>query len=135
MHGFFSSQGHSGHVWFDADGRPATQAFLSSSTCARVKQYEKDPDAAGLDEVVAVHTVTHESEHLAGVRAEDVAECRALQQDREVMAALGARPDVARAQVLRYLTEVYPRLPQDYVSAQCAAGGALDLTPGDGRWP
>jgi hypothetical protein len=135
MHGFFSSQGHSGHVWFDANGQPAKQAFLSSSTCSRVKDYQRDPNGAGVDQVVAVHTVTHEAEHLAGVQAEDVAECRAMQADAAVLVALGASPDTAHSQVLTYLSGVYPRLSDGYVSARCTDGGELDLSPGDGRWP
>ena len=135
LHGFFSSQGHPGHVWFDAAGQPEREAFLSSSTCSRVKQYQRDPAAAGLDQVVAVHTVTHEAEHLAGVQAEDVAECRAVQADTAVLVALGASRQQARAQVLSYLAGVYPRLSEGYVSAECVDGGGLDLSPGDGRWP
>ncbi|WP_426563730.1 hypothetical protein ACPPVT_20955 [Angustibacter sp. McL0619] len=135
LHGFFSSQGHPGHVWFDENGTPASQAFLSSSTCSRVKAYQRDPASAGIDEVVAVHTVTHEAEHLSGVQSEGVAECRAMQADAAVMVALGARPETAQAQVRSYLGLIYPRLPDEYRGAQCVDGGALDLSPGDGSWP
>jgi hypothetical protein len=135
MHDFFSSTGHPGHVWFDAAGHPASEAFLSQQTCADVKAYRERPDAATLAEVVAVHTVTHEAEHLAGVRDEATAECRALQADAAVLVAFGADPATARAQVGAYLTQVYPRLAGDYVSEQCRAGGQLDRTPEDHVWP
>jgi hypothetical protein len=135
LHGFFSSKGRPGHVWFDASGRPEREAFLSSSTCSGVKDYLRDPAAAGLEQVTAVHIVTHEAEHLAGVRAEDVAECRAIQADAAVLVALGASAQEARAQARSYLAGVYPRLSGEYVSADCVDGGRLDQSPGDGRWP
>ena len=135
LHGFFSSQGHSGHVWFDADGQPAHEAFLSSSTCSRVKAYRRDPAGATLEQVTAVHIVTHEAEHLGGARVEAVAECSALQADAQVLVALGADPTVARAQVRSYLTGVFPRLDTDYASPDCRQDGPLDRTPGDGAWP
>jgi hypothetical protein len=124
MHDFWSSQGHVGHVWFDADGGPANDAFLSSGTCAAVKRWQHRPAAAGIDEIVAVHTVTHEAFHLAGERSEAAAECGAIAADQAVMERLGATPDVARSQVARYVTEVYPRLPDDY-RGDCAAAATV----------
>lgn len=135
MHDFWSSQGRAGHVWFDADGTPAREAFLSAQTCSGVRAYKRQPDRATLDEIVAVHTVTHEAAHLAGERREAVAECTALQADAAVMVRLGATASTAQAQTLRYLHEVYPRLATDYVSGECRSGGALDRTPDDGTWP
>ncbi|GAA4361569.1 hypothetical protein [Angustibacter luteus] len=135
MHDFFSSQGRSGHVWFDANGVPAREAFLSMDTCAGVKAYQHDPRSASMADVVAVHTVTHEAEHLAGQRSEAVAECSAIQADARVMVALGADAATARAQTRSYLTTIYPRLSGDYVDGECRADGTLDRTPGDGVWP
>lgn len=123
MHNFWSSQGHVGHVWFDADGTPAHDAFLSSSTCARVKSWRDHPGSASVEEIVAVHTVAHEAAHLAGQRNEAEAECTALTHDREVMQRLGATAAQAQADVVRYLAEVYPRLPDEY------RGGCPTLQP------
>lgn len=117
MRNFWSSQGHVGHVWFDADGTPAHDAFLSSDTCAKVKSWRTHPGAASIEEVVAVHTVTHEAAHLVGQRDEAQAECTAITHDAQVMQRLGATQDQALAAVVRYLAQVYPRLPDDYRGA------------------
>jgi hypothetical protein len=117
MRNFWSSQGHVGHVWFDADGTPAHDAFLSSGTCDKVKSWRDHPGAASVEEIVAVHTVAHEAAHLAGQRDEAQAECTALTHDAQVMERLGATPDEAQAAVVRYLAQVYPRLPDEYRGA------------------
>lgn len=114
MRNFWSSQGHVGHVWFDADGTPAHDAFLSSGTCDKVKSWRDHPGSASVEEIVAVHTVAHEAAHLTGQRNEADAECTALTHDAEVMQRLGATPEQAQQDVVRYLTVVYPRLPDEY---------------------
>jgi hypothetical protein len=128
MRNFWSSQGHVGHVWFDADGVPAHDAFLSSSTCAKVKSWRDHPGTASLDEIVAVHTVAHEAAHLTGQRGEAQAECTAITHDAEVMERLGATPEEARADVVRYVAQVYPRLPDEYRGA-CAAAQSAQPVP------
>jgi hypothetical protein len=117
MRSFWSSQGHVGHVWFDADGTPARTAFLSSGTCGKVKSWRDHPGAATIDEIVAVHTVAHEAAHLAGQRDEAQAECTAIAHDAQVMQRLGATTQQAQADVVRYLAQVYPRLPDEYRGA------------------
>lgn len=116
---FWSSQGYVGHVWFSADGVPDDEAFLSGETCDEVRSWRRHPDHPSLREIVAVHTVTHEAYHLVGERREAVAECRAAGSDKAVMVRLGASPGAAHAAVLRYLAEVYPKLPDDYRSGSC----------------
>ena len=75
-----------------------------------------------------MHTVTHEAEHLSGVRSEADAECRAIEADPQVMQRLGASPSAAAAAVRRYVREVYPRLPSDYVG-ECPAVTAAGSAP------
>ena len=114
MRNFWSSQGRVGHVWFDADGSPADEAFLSRDTCDRVKSWRDDPADASLEEIVAVHTVVHEAAHLAGERNEALAECIAIAHDAQIMERLGATPEEAGWAVARYVELVYPRLPAPY---------------------
>ncbi len=135
LRGAWSSQGRVGHVWFDQDGHPSGAAFLSADTCAGVKAWRGHPSGADVGELVAVHTVTHEAAHLAGVRDEAGAECAAIQRDAAVMVALGATRIEAAREVGEYLTVVYPRLPDAYRSSGCVAGGSLDLSPADGSFP
>lgn len=120
MRNFWSSQGRVGHVWFDADGTPAPDAFLSWDTCDRVKSWRDDPGSASIEEIVAVHTVAHEAAHLTGERNEAQAECTAITYDAQVMERLGASQEEARAAAARYVALVYPRMPEEY-RADCPA--------------
>ena len=45
-----------------------------------------------LDQVVAVHVLTHETMHMVGITDEAHAECAAMQRDAEMAVALGASP-------------------------------------------
>jgi hypothetical protein len=129
---FWSSTGHVGHVWFDPDGTPAHDAFLSSGTCSKVTSWRDHPGRASLEEIVAVHTVAHEAAHLLGQRSEAQAECTALTHDAQVMQRLGASPDQARADLVRYLAQVYPRLPDEY-RGECPAVTEAAATALTGR--
>lgn len=128
----------SGHVQFDADGRPVGPAVLSYDTCRALSAY-LDGLATGavpdLDAVVAVHVLSHELEHLAGTSNEGVAECTAVQRDAATARLLGASRLESLALASRYWRDVYPRMPDPYTSRDCRPNGPLDLSPGDDRWP
>lgn len=97
----------------------------------------------------AIATLAHESVHLfAGTAGRPVptsrqqeesrAECWGMQLIPKVATALGASPDDATAIASWYSKEIYPgrqASAPDYWSPECRTDGALDLTPGDGRWP
>jgi hypothetical protein len=119
---------------FDQFG-PRGPAFLSSSTCAKVRAWQGNPSGASLEQTVAVLTVAHEASHLAGIRDEAKAECFAVQRAVATMTSLGATKSDAVRQVKTYLASVYPRHTEAYRSDQCRSGGAMDLTPKDGIWP
>jgi electron transfer flavoprotein alpha subunit len=85
--------------------------------------------------VVAVHVLTHEAMHVAGDRTEATTECRALQHDARTVVLLGGTTAQGRQLATRVATEVYPRMPDEYRTAECRPGGALDLTPDDASWP
>lgn len=135
---FVSSGSDLGHVNF-ADGTPSGPAVLSYETCNRLAAYWRssaaEKDAPPLDEVVAVHVLTHESVHLTGSLAESVTECRAVQGDAVVAQRLGATPEQGSALAVRYWTQVYPHLSYDYQTRDCYEDGPMDRTPGDGVWP
>jgi hypothetical protein len=73
--------------------------------------------------------------HVRGEFDEARAECFAMQRDADAAQLLGATPAQAAALAQRYYRDVYPRMPEPYVSAECAADQAYDLTPGDGQFP
>jgi hypothetical protein len=115
-----------GWVAFGADGVPEPRTLIKRAQCQDLKRYRKHRDHPTFDEVVAVHVLTHEAMHMRGERVEAVAECEALQRDAVTAARLGATPEQARALAVEYWRLVYPRMPEDYVTRDCAPGGALD---------
>jgi hypothetical protein len=136
---FTSASSELGSVQYDAGGHPADIAMLSYETCQHLSQWwrssAQEKDSPSLDEVIAVHVLTHESVHLAGDTNEASTECRAMQLDARTAVRLGATPAQGVALAQRYWTEVYPRMPADYVTGGCRPDGPLDLTPDDGVWP
>lgn len=113
--GFFSSHGFVGHVEFDVDGNPIGPAFLAWDTCKGLRRWTAEADPSDLQAVIAAHTLTHEAAHLAGVVDEGTAECLAIAHDLEVWVRLGVPEDAARAALDRYVTEVRPRMPTQYL--------------------
>jgi hypothetical protein len=128
-----------GHVDWDDDGVPTGPAMVSYETCGRLADYWRASTAekvsAPLEQVIAVHVLTHESMHLSGLLDESDADCAAMQRDAWVAVQLGATPAEGQALAERYWHEVYPRMPDVYTDRECAADGPLDRTPGDGVWP
>ncbi len=82
---------------------------------------------------VALTTLAHEAQHVAGARDEAKAECAALQTVDTVGAALGL--PAATASRLARFTMRRVTLPANYRSAECKRGGALDMEPGTRAWP
>jgi hypothetical protein len=124
-----------GYVWFDAAGRPATSATLTSSTCDDLKAWlGSDRQHPSLSEIVAVHVLTHESMHMSGWRDEAKAECAAVQRDARTAVLLGATPEKGSALAVAYWREIYPDLTDAYRTADCAAGGADDEGLPDAPW-
>lgn len=115
-----------GYVRWEADGSPASETVIKADVCRTLGRYLKDPGNPSDAEVVAVHIVTHEAMHLAGLRNEAAAECAAVQRDAETARLLGAGEAEAAALASRYWTDVYPRMPDAYRSGQCGPGGSLD---------
>jgi hypothetical protein len=124
-----------GYVRFGADGVPQRRTVIKYEPCRDLARYlrsgKRSPTPA---QVVAVHVLTHEAMHLGGVLNEAVAECRAVQRDARTAMLLGAAPDAARALAARYWRDVYPRMPDDYRSRDCAPGGSLDERLDDAPW-
>lgn len=127
--------GFGGYVPYKADGSLPTEAHLMWETCRDLRKWERDPQGANLDGIVALHILTHETMHLSGEYVEAAAECFAIQKDAAMAALLGADTATGRAHAARYFDEVYPRMREDYRSAECAASKAMDLAPETAQWP
>jgi len=116
-----------GWVAFDEDGVPAQETLIKREQCGLLKDYRDGGQARPtLEQVVAVHVLTHEAMHMRGAATESVAECQAVQRDAVTAKELGATEEQAFALAERYWATVYPRMPSDYWSDECRPGGALD---------
>jgi hypothetical protein len=125
-----------GYVMWGPDGKPVDETVLKYDTCRALYDWlGSDKQDPSRDQVVAVHVLAHESEHLAGFLDESVAECYSLQTTQEAAELLGASPAQAAALARRYAAEIYPYMPDAYRSDQCKDGGTLDLDPGSHDWP
>jgi hypothetical protein len=124
-----------GYVRIDARGRPERRATIALNACRDLTSWlrsdHRHPSEA---QVIAVHVLTHEAMHMKGILEEDLAECAAMQEDRRTALFLGATDLQARTLATRYWSEVYPRMPGSYRSAECRAGGALDRGGPDAPW-
>jgi hypothetical protein len=135
-----------GYVRFDADGIPEKKTLIKLQPCrdladwlqvadkARKAGSAHPPASGNLDQVIAVHVLTHEAMHMSGVTDEAVAECEAMQRDVRLARSLGATQDGARSMARHYWLEVYPRMPDEYRSGECRPGGALDEHKADAPW-
>ena len=124
-----------GQVRFDAQGLPEPRTLIKRRPCADLERYlEGEQGAPTRDEVVAVHVLSHEVQHLIGQTVESEAECAAMQRDARTARLLGADDDEARALARTYWLDVYPRMPDGYRSAACTPGGELDAHLPDAPW-
>jgi hypothetical protein len=124
-----------GFVRWGPDGIPEHSTTIKHEQCGFLQSYSdhhgRNPSA---DEIVAVHVLTHESMHMRGATAEAVAECQAVQRDAQTAHDLGASPADAAALAAAYWQDDYPRMPDNYTSADCHPGGAMDEHL-PGGWP
>jgi hypothetical protein len=123
---FVAAGSELGWVPFCADGVPEPRTLIKRAQCLDLKGYVKHRASPSWDEMVAVHVLTHEAMHMRGEPNEAVAECEAVQRDALTATRLGASPQQAHALAVRYWQQVYPRMPDEYVTDGCAPGGSLD---------
>ncbi|PVU81466.1 hypothetical protein DDP54_16450 (plasmid) [Cellulomonas sp. WB94] len=122
----------SGFVFSDSQN----VAHLRRTVCNDLYAWLLSSKRAPTDgQVRALHITVHEAMHVRGEFNEARAECFAMQQDADAARFLGASRTQATALAERYYRDVYPRMSAEYVSGDCAADRALDLTPGDGQFP
>jgi hypothetical protein len=128
----FNLSQYQGYVYYDG----SNVAHLQRNVCNDLWDYAHGGQANPTEgQIVAVHIVAHEVQHINGIREEDVAECRAVQLNYLVAEKLGATPEQARELQRRYFAELYPRQASDYISGACTEGGALDIFPDRTEFP
>jgi hypothetical protein len=124
-----------GYVRYLPDGTPERSTLIKRDQCRDLAAYQRsdkgDPSQA---QVVAVHVLTHEAMHMAGIADEARAECAAVQRDALTARLLGAVAADARTLAARYWQAVYPSMPDGYRSGECGPGGRLDEGRPDAPW-
>ena len=124
-----------GYVRFGADGVPERTTLIKRQQCRDLSDYVGGGhDDIVHEQVVAVHTLTHEAIHMSGVTSEAETECVAMQRNAEMARLLGAEPADAHALAVYYWENVYPRRPGTYSSGDCRSGGPLDRNLPDAPW-
>lgn len=124
-----------GWVPYDDDGRPLPETLLKHEPCRDLRAYlGSDRVRPTLQQVVAVHVLTHEAMHMSGLTDEARTECAAVQRNARTARLLGAPPEAAVALARSYWSSRYPDLPESYRSGDCRPGGALDEGLPDPPW-
>ena len=124
-----------GYVKWGPGGVPEHSTLIKHAQCGLIAKYLKGGRShPSMDEMIAVHVLTHESMHMRGLTVEAEAECAAVQRDAETARLLGATPQQAEFLSRAYWHAVYPDMPDDYRNEGCRAGGPLDEGLGDGPW-
>jgi hypothetical protein len=139
-----SINGNLGEVRFDANGRPASSAWLTRGTCGYLHRFISS-NGADLEclktedwsrfqwngphdacitkaaaEGQAVITLAHESMHLRGIGSESEAQCGAEQAATRTVALLGGDPTTGP--LLERLARAWnPSMPTEYQAPSCPA--------------
>ena len=139
-----------GSVRFGADGKPFDETKIRKRSCAELDALAEGRRGDvlectarariacgpnGRETVMAVDVLAHESWHLSGIMDEAVTECRSLQTMAWTAQQLGATAEQGRALALAQYAGAYQEMPDAYRDGRCSDGGALDLRPGDDRFP
>jgi len=110
-----------------------------SPWCSVMMAYLRHPERADQDELFTLAMFTHEAMHIRGEHDEARTECQAVQRAYRAARLLGIPEDVAR-QNARDVFGLYQQranggsLQQQYYSAQCGPGLALDEHLPDSTW-
>ncbi len=150
LRGLIDIRGHGGSVMFDANGKPSSTTHLETSVCHDLSAYGETRGSAEFScvfgttpcsnkverAVYAALVLSHESQHLRGVRSESDAQCYAIQTVARVAERLGSPPAEANAVASHFLAVGQRRMPTEYsLSDDCVDGGSLDLNPQSSNWP
>jgi hypothetical protein len=148
--GLVDISGNGGSVMFSVDGKPSDTTRLETSVCGDLAGYGKTRKRSDFAcvygatlcsnrverAVYAALILSHESQHLRGVKSESVAECYAIQMLPLVAQRLGSPPAEAKAIATHFLVVDQPRMYGEYVLPEgCVNGGSYDLDPHNSNWP
>jgi hypothetical protein len=114
------------------------RAYLTPEICHDLYRLAFEDEVRGARTGRAIAVLAHEAWHLRGEGDEGRTECYALQSGVDLGVRLGLSEDRARQLMRQQLTENAGRgaATVEYrVTAECADGGPLDLSPEDSEFP
>ncbi len=157
--GLIDAQGREGEVFFDGSGVPESKIFLTRRTCRELRRFAGHSRHGELDclatidwavaeplpfdsecyararkTMYAVLVLAHESYHTSGVSDEAAANCFAIQAMAWTAMQLGAAAGEAELLALA-MEALEPLQGGEYGTAECHAGGKLDLHPETPAFP
>lgn len=101
---------------------------VSAAMCSQAASWPThSPDSWPLDAVIAAGVLAHEAAHVAGIRTESLAECRALTTIADLLGVDGVPASTAVDIQQRYISEIYPNQTGDY------AGSCPSIEVGNGN--
>ena len=121
--------------------RTRNRIDLDPGVCAALGRYLQRIRPAALtyqnfELAEALVVLTHQAEHLEAPSASEAeVECYAVQHVRPLIRARGWKPAFATEIALHAWEISYLRLPEQFRTAACRDGGALDRNPSSSAWP
>jgi hypothetical protein len=153
------AQGREGQVYFDANGTPERELFLTRGICNRLRGFDGTTTHPELDclkaidwsapdplpyssqcfarasrTIYAILILAHESYHTAGSRGEAETNCFAIQAMAWTAIQLGAPQDEAELLALA-MEALEPGQGAEYGTNECRRGLRLDLHPETADFP
>lgn len=110
------------YAGFVTGGEP--DIYLQGDTCEDLRSFLWDPKGASLSEQYALHVLTHETMHVAGILNEQKADCAAFQRNHNMAILLGVEESVAKVTAMEIHGQRSPRHP--YYTKDCEPDGSLD---------
>lgn len=110
--------------------RGSTQIYMQQRTCSDLRDYLSDPSEANQNIMndyrtpLALHVLTHEAMHVAGIYDEQEADCSAFQRNHKMAELLGVPRHIAGRSAI-VLHRMRPDNP-GYYAADCEPGMARD---------
>lgn len=124
---FFYARGFFGYVEQGADGSPQGTALITRQRCNDLRDWiESNKNTPTENQIVALHVLTHEAEHLAGIWSEKAAECNAMNKDYKIAMAFGATEEQGRSLAQSYYENIFPRMPSEYRDTGCVFTGGTN---------
>lgn len=118
----------SGSIGGKVSGARVNIATMKYGQCAELFSWMQSWDKSNpsMEQVVAVHVLTHEGIHTTGEFNEAVTECTAIQRDSMMVTKLGADKDTGLLLQKMYFENMYPKMSSAYQLGGCTIDNKFD---------